>query len=171
MCIFFDNMPACIDKWAADVVKLLGVRNLRLATAESCTGGLLSGAITSVNGASGVFEVGICAYANRIKEQYLGVKPQTLRDFGAVSAECAAEMAAGIRTAACADIGVSVTGIAGPGGGTPQKPVGTVFVGCSYGDKTRTLHLTIDRHSREAIRLETVRQALVLLTAVIETEM
>ena len=163
MSIFIDNMRACIDKQAQDVVKLLCEKNLRLCTAESCTGGLLSGTITSVKGSSSVFELGICAYANRIKQQFLGVGVQTLEKYGAVSAQCAREMALGVCKASGAEVAISVTGIAGPDGGSPEKPVGTVFICCTYGNKTRTLHLQIDSINREFIRLETVRQALILI--------
>lgn len=107
-----------------------------LATAESCTGGLLSKRITDVSGASQVFEMGAVTYANRIKEQVLGVSHETLEAHGAVSPETAREMAQGIRLAAGSDLGVGITGIAGPGGGTPEKPVGLVYIALSDGEHT-----------------------------------
>jgi PncC family amidohydrolase len=157
-----------LDKQALNVVQLLCTRKLSLATAESCTGGLLSGAVTSVAGCSQVFILGIVAYANRIKEQILGVSPEVIEKHGAVSAQCAAEMALGVQKRAGADIGVSVTGIAGPGGGTPQKPVGTVYISCAFKDRTSTLHLRINSDNRQYIRLESVRQALILILNTLE---
>ena len=103
----------------------------RIATAESCTGGMISGAITSIGGASAVFDCGVCSYANFIKHKVVGVREETLSTYGAVSDRTAAEMARGIRKLAGADIGVSTTGIAGPLGGTPYKPVGLVYIGVS----------------------------------------
>ncbi|MCL2638407.1 MAG: CinA family protein [Oscillospiraceae bacterium] len=164
-----------LDKTAQNVVQLLREKKLTLCTAESCTGGLLSGAVTAIAGSSEVFNLGIVAYANEIKEKMLGVKPETLEIHGAVSAECAAEMAAGARKLAKnsppwrggreADgvVGISITGIAGPGGGTPQKPVGTVYFACTCEEKTNILHLQINSDNREYIRLESVRQALILI--------
>ncbi|MCL1823559.1 MAG: CinA family protein [Oscillospiraceae bacterium] len=161
---FISNMRADIDKTAQNVVQLLKNKKLRVSTAESCTGGLLSGAFTGVAGSSQVFELGICAYANKIKEQFLGVSAETLENSGAVSAQCACEMALGIREAAKADIGISVTGIAGPDGGTFEKPVGTVFFACVYGNKCNVLHIRANsEHGREFIRFEAVRQALILM--------
>lgn len=111
------------------VVQKLREKHLRLATAESCTGGLLSGRITAVSGASEVFDCGVCSYANEIKHRVLGVSEETLSTLGAVSAETAIQMAQGVKRLANADIGASTTGIAGPTGGTEEKPVGLVYVG------------------------------------------
>lgn len=110
------------------VVRELGKAGKTLATAESCTGGLLAKRITDVSGASQVFEMGAVTYANRIKEKVLSVSHETLEAHGAVSEETAREMARGIRRAAGSDLGVGITGIAGPGGGTPEKPVGLVYI-------------------------------------------
>jgi PncC family amidohydrolase len=164
-----------LDKQAQNVVQLLYTRKLTLTTAESCTGGLLSGAVTAVSGSSQVFGLGVTAYANEVKTQLLGVSPEVIEKYGAVSAECAAEMAQGaIRrgdyqsSGASETVGISVTGIAGPDGGTPQKPVGTVFIACAYRDKIKTLHLKIKSDNRQYIRLESVRQALVLILNTME---
>ncbi|MCL2018129.1 MAG: CinA family protein [Oscillospiraceae bacterium] len=162
---YINNIHFLLDKAVQNVVQLLYKENLTLATAESCTGGLLSGAITEVSGSSRVFGLGVCAYANEIKERVLNVNPETLRDYGAVSSQCAAEMSLGVRKISGADIGVSITGIAGPSGGSPQKPVGTVFFACSFKEKLNILHLEIcAKKSRLDIRLESVRQALILIT-------
>ncbi len=117
------------DTMATVTGNLLGTHGLSLACAESCTGGLMSHMVTGVAGSSGYFRGGVVAYANGVKEQVLGVARQTLIDFGAVSEETAREMALGVRGITEADIGVSITGIAGPGGGTEEKPVGTICFG------------------------------------------
>lgn len=111
--------------------ELLIERGLTLAVAESCTGGLISHRITNVSGSSTYFLGGVIAYANEVKEHLLGVSPQTLEKFGAVSFETVLEMARGVRDALSADIGISTSGIAGPTGGTSDKPVGTVWIGIS----------------------------------------
>ena len=113
------------------LVDMLIKKKLRIATAESCTGGMISAAITSVSGASGVFDCGVCSYANFIKSKLVDVKEETLATYGAVSDKTAMEMARGVRILSGADVGVSTTGIAGPLGGTPYKPVGLVYVGVS----------------------------------------
>lgn len=104
-------------------------KNMKIATAESCTGGMIASKITSVPGASGCFDCGVVTYSNEQKQKLLGVNPETLENFGAVSEETALEMCKGVKELASADFGISVTGIAGPGGGTPEKPVGTVWIG------------------------------------------
>ncbi len=111
--------------------ELLIKRGLTLAVAESCTGGLISHRITNVSGSSTYFLGGVIAYANEVKVHLLGVSPETLEKFGAVSYETVLEMASGVRDALSADIGISTSGIAGPTGGTPGKPVGTVWIGIS----------------------------------------
>lgn len=118
-----------LDKTVTNVVKLLKRRGLTVATAESCTGGLLSELITSVSGASDIFELGICTYSNRIKQQFLGVPAEMLKMYGAVSSETALSMVQGLKKCSGADICISVTGIAGPSGGTAETPVGTVYIG------------------------------------------
>lgn len=160
-------MVTKLDKTAENVVQLLITRGLTLASAESCTGGLISAEITSVSGASGVFGFGVCTYANEAKMKLLGVKEETLASVGAVSEETAVQMAYGVRKLSGADIGVSVTGIAGPTGGTPEKPVGTVYIGISTQKRTfaeRHLFTGKDfpeaKDSREAIRYETAFTAL-----------
>ena len=112
---------------------------MKIATAESCTGGLISKLLTDESGVSAVFDCGVCSYANAIKEKILGVDSETLRTKGAVSPEVAAQMAQGVRRLADADVGLSTTGIAGPTGGTDTKPVGTVFIGISTSDNTRVI--------------------------------
>lgn len=113
------------------VIRLLEEKKMTVTTAESCTGGKLSGRLLNVSGASGVYNEGYITYANASKEKILGVKHETLETYGAVSEQTAAEMALGAAKAADADAALSVTGIAGPGGGTAEKPVGLVYIGCA----------------------------------------
>ncbi len=120
------------------VVELLKEKNMTVTTAESCTGGLLAGRIMNVAGASAVYNEGYITYSNDAKEKLLGVSEDTLKVSGAVSADTAAEMAAGAAKAAGADAALSVTGIAGPDGGSKEKPVGLVYVGCFVNGKVRT---------------------------------
>ena len=131
------------DTLQEDVVEKLVKHKLKVATAESCTGGLVSERITRVSGASEVFDCGICSYSNEIKTKVLGVRQDTLSVLGAVSAETAIQMAEGVKKLSGADIGISTTGIAGPLGGTPEKPVGTVFVGVCTNDKSYALKLSL----------------------------
>lgn len=139
------------------VVEKLLKNNLKIATAESCTGGLLSGRITAVSGASEVFDCGVCSYANEIKHRVLGVSEETLNTLGAVSAETAIQMAEGVKRLSNADIGVSTTGIAGPTGGTDEKPVGLVYVGICANCRKTALKLLLGetnkiKNSRNYIR-------------------
>lgn len=111
--------------------------NVRLGAAESCSGGLLSHLITNVPGSSDYFLGSVVSYANHVKIHLLGVKPDTLARFGAVSQETVLEMAHGVRQVLSVDVGISVSGIAGPGGGTPDKPVGTTWIGLSVAEFDR----------------------------------
>lgn len=144
---------------AQEAGRLLRERGLRLGVAESCTGGLLGGRITAVAGSSEYFLGGVIVYANELKRDLLGVGSATLESHGAVSPECAAEMASGARRRLGVDVALAVTGVAGPGGGTAEKPVGLVYVGLSGpgGTLVRELRLA---GSREAIREATVGAAL-----------
>lgn len=117
-------------------VELLKSKKLKLATAESCTGGLISKRITDVSGSSEVFEGGVVCYSNRFKENVLGVSPETLKKYGAVSHETAREMVKGVLSLTKADIAVAVTGIAGPSSDDTNKPVGLVYIAVSDGKST-----------------------------------
>ncbi len=142
----------------------LSRKHLTVATAESCTGGLIAKLITDVSGASSVFEGGIAAYADSMKISLLGVSPETLAAHGAVSTETAAEMAAGAHKLCSADIIVASTGIAGPAGGTPEKPVGTVCLAVSSEKYSDTLRFTLPENAgRDAIRYATAEAALSLV--------
>lgn len=130
-----------------DLIDLFRARSLRLSLAESCTGGLISEKITAVPGSSDVFLGSAVTYSNEAKENILGVRHETLLAHGAVSRETASEMAIGSRKVYCSDIAASVTGIAGPGGATPMKPVGTVWMAITDGNETIEFvnHFTGDR--------------------------
>jgi PncC family amidohydrolase len=147
---------------AEDVLELSRARGWTLATAESCTGGLVGARLTEVSGASDAYVGGVVAYSDDVKRAQLAVRAETLEEHGAVSQETAAEMAAGARRALAADVAVAVTGVAGPGGGTPNKPVGLVYltVESPDGNSTERLHLEGDR---QAIREQAAGAALRLL--------
>ena len=144
------------------VIGLLKDKNLTMATAESCTGGLLAGRLINVAGISQVFMEGYITYSNKAKRKLLGVKKETLHKYGAVSEKTAKEMAKGGAKASKSDVCISVTGIAGPDGGTPQKPVGLVYIGCYVAGNisVRECHW---KGSRGVIRERTVAEALTLL--------
>ena len=122
------NKNILLKNNAAKLVELFIQKEFRLATIESCTGGLLSSAITQVSGSSAVIDRGFITYSNKSKIEMVGVKPDLIKKFGAVSAEVAAAMAKGGLYSSNADITIAVTGIAGPGGGTSEKPVGLVHI-------------------------------------------
>ncbi len=148
---------------AEQVITASARKNLILATAESCTGGLIAGCLTAVPGASDVLSHGFITYANAAKSKLLGVPEDQLQEHGAVSEVVARAMAEGAIAAGDADVAVSVTGIAGPGGGSPDKPVGLVHI-CVARGGAETLH---ERHvftgDRDAVRVQTIEAALRLL--------
>ena len=144
---------------ARQVVDTAREHHVSLATAESLTGGLIGAAITAIPGSSDVFIGGITSYANEAKCNVLEVQPRIIDDFGAVSEQCALQMAEGARTRLDSDVALSVTGIAGPGGAVPGKPVGTVWMGVSTAERTYAKHFAFDG-DRESIRRQTVEEAL-----------
>ena len=151
-----DDEVEPLEKRVVDLAREHGVT---LATAESLTGGLIGAAITAVPGSSDVFLGGVMSYANEAKRDVLGVQENTIKDFGAVSEQCAMQMAEGARSALNADIAVSVTGIAGPGGAVPGKPVGTVWLSVSTSEGTKATLFQFDG-GREEVRNQTVNAAL-----------
>lgn len=136
----------------------LKLNNLTISTAESCTGGLIASAITDVSGASSFFGTGVVTYSNDAKMKLIGVKKETLDAYGAVSEQTAFEMAEGVLKLADADVSVAVTGIAGPTGGTSEKPVGLVYIGVSgkYGTFTYKNNFF---GNRDEVRKQTVERA------------
>lgn len=150
-----------VENLQSEVVRLLAERHFKLATAESCTGGLISRKLTGISGASAVFDLGVCTYANEMKEKLLGVSAETLCEYGAVSRQTAEEMAAGVRRYARADLGLAVTGVAGPTG-SENKPVGLVYIALGTQDRvwTKQLRLFSKSYGRETIRELTAKNAL-----------
>jgi nicotinamide-nucleotide amidase len=166
MSLFPDNLRAA----AANVMDSARKKKLRIVTAESCTGGLLSACLTELPGASDVFDRGFVTYADDAKMAQLDVDRKTLGDFGAVSAETAVEMAEGALSASHADIAVSITGVSGPGGGSADKPVGTVFIalaGTRLKNHSRQVRSNF-AGDRGAVRLASVAAALEALKGAIE---
>lgn len=149
------------------MVNKLIAHNLKISTAESCTGGLISAYITSFPGSSSVFDMGFATYSNDAKHKLLGVSKETLEDYGAVSKETALEMSFGVREKSQADIGIAVTGIAGPGGGTPSKPVGLVYISLCSKHEHIFSQLNLDG-TRDEIRKQTVEKVIEMVENHIE---
>jgi PncC family amidohydrolase len=143
--------------------KILKAKGLKVATAESCTGGLIGASLTSVPGMSECYGYGVVTYANSAKEELLGVMGDTLKTKGAVSPDTACQMAEGVLKISNADIAVSVTGIAGPGGGTKDKPVGLVYIGIAKKGEDTKAYKNIFSGDREQVRRSTVSKALELV--------
>lgn len=150
------------DDLAALMLQQLRTRGLKIAVAESCTGGMLGMRLTAIAGSSDVVDGGTIAYANHVKVRELGVRDATLQAYGAVSEETAREMASGVRSRFGVDVGVSITGVAGPGGGTPEKPVGTVCIAVDLRGELSSARTTMvgDRHE---VRQRSTQAALNLL--------
>lgn len=145
-----DEIRGCIDKKAQNVVQCLIEKNLSLSTAESCTGGLLSSAITSVPGSSTVFGCGIVSYSVEVKEDVLGVPADIIERYGVVSAETAKAMAERVMKISKSDISVGITGLAGPAGKDDPLPVGTVYIAIAYKDRITAENL---KEAAENLRL------------------
>lgn len=155
------------------LVNYLLEHNITVSVAESCTGGLVSKSITDIPGCSSVYPGGVCSYSNEMKIKWLGVKEETLNAYGAVSEQTALEMAQGIRLATGADFGLSTTGIAGPGGGSEEKPVGLVYMAVAGEHYQRVEKVIIrygERTSRDMIRQRSAKHALHLLLQAVKTK-
>ena len=144
------------------IVALMREKNLTLAVAESCTGGMLSSRIIDVAGVSDVYKAGFVTYANEAKQKLIGVKEETLAQYGAVSEQTAKEMVLGALEAAEADMAVATTGIAGPGGGTKEKPVGLVYIACGNAENI-VVEKCMFNGTRSEIRQASVEYALGML--------
>lgn len=156
-------LPSPLLSLAADVLDRAKARGVMIATAESCTGGLIAGCLTEVAGSSAVVERGFVTYSNEAKTEMLGVPAAVIASVGAVSEEVARAMAEGALIRSRAGLTVAVTGVAGPGGGSPEKPVGLVHFGCAMRD-AETLHRrVVFDGDRSDVRRETVRTALEML--------
>ena len=150
---------------AQSVLDACRARGWHVATAESCTGGLVAGALTAIGGSSDVVERGFVTYSNHAKSELLGVSPETIAAHGAVSSETAAAMAEGAVARAPVDLAISVTGIAGPGGGSPAKPVGLVIVGLARRDGPTCTARRVFDGDRSEVRRAALQMALGLLAA------
>lgn len=150
----------------ASLIQTLIDRNISVSTAESCSGGLISKLITDVPGCSAIYPGGVCSYSNEMKMKWLSVKESTLAQHGAVSAETALEMAQGIRNATSSDYGLSTTGVAGPGGGSAEKPVGLVYIALVGPTMQRVEKLPLNTNlplTRTNIQQQTAQYALQML--------
>lgn len=159
------------ERLAAALGELCAARQVHVVTAESCTGGLIAGAMTAVAGASAWFDRGFVTYTNAAKQSMLGVREETLQEFGAVSKETASEMALGAMAHSGAQLAVSVTGLAGPGGGTAEKPVGTVCFGFAQSLTGFPQCTTVVKHftgDRTAVRRQSVSFALAELARLLQ---
>lgn len=156
------------DSLAAQVGGALKARGWRVSTAESCTGGLVAQRLTAISGSSAYVHGGLVAYDNSIKMRVLGVQAETLAAFGAVSREAAAEMAQGALALFQTDVAVSITGIAGPDGGTPEKPVGLVYIGVATAAGMNEVERHLYKGDRAAVRWQSATRALELLLAAAE---
>ena len=145
------------------VIKLLTKKKLKISFAESCTGGALASSITSNDGASKVFNLGLITYSNQAKIKVLKVNKNIIKKYGAVSHECCLAMVKNLSKISKANINVSITGIAGPKGGTKQKPVGLVYIGVKKGDKTQINKCLFKSKKRSLIQKATVKKALNLV--------
>jgi nicotinamide-nucleotide amidase len=155
-----------LEKRAGEIIRLYSERGLKIVTAESCTGGLVAGCLTAVAGSSAVMERGFVTYSNEAKIELLAVPAELIASVGAVSAETAAAMVYGALAHSRADIAVSVTGIAGPGGGSAEKPVGLVHFACAGRDKRpKLLEKRFGAIGRTEVRQRSVEVALDLLAA------
>ena len=163
-------MVADIDALAAELVAMLQVRGRSFATAESCTGGAISQAVTSVAGCSSVMRGAVVAYHNDVKEKVLGVSGEVLAEYGAVSEETVVQMVNGVSALMGADCVVATSGIAGPGGGTPEKPVGTVWLAAKVGGVVKTRLLSLEDRGRALNIRSTVGEALRFVIGVLSDD-
>jgi nicotinamide-nucleotide amidase len=156
-------LPAEIHDLARKVIESYTTHKRKIVTAESCTGGMVAGALTEIPGSSAVVERGFVTYSNNAKIEVLGVMPEMLESFGAVSTQVAEEMAQGALEFSRADVAVSVTGIAGPDGGSPEKPVGLVYIGLADRHGALFHYKCQFKGGRDDIRIQAVNEALRLL--------
>ncbi len=147
-------------KLAKTIIRSAKAKGLTIATAESCTGGWIAKYLTDIPGSSSVYKGSIVAYANEVKENLLGVSKETMIEHGAVSEQTAAEMVKNCAQAFSVDIAISVTGIAGPGGGTAEKPVGLVYMGLYIGGEIKTEEFQFEDNGRDGVRRSAVHSGL-----------
>ena len=170
MCEFADPykvVTKTLDIVTQRVVKYMKDKGLTLSTAESCTGGLVSASVTSVSGASAVYKGGVCSYSEEIKMSVLGVSEQTLERYSVYSEQTASQMSEGVMRLMKTDAAIGITGIAGPDGGTEQKPVGTVYVSVRYKDREQVRDLALykeyEKLDRNTVRYLAATRSLEML--------
>ncbi len=157
-----------MKKISQKIVKLLKKKKLKLAIAESCTGGMFSGTITSVTGASKVFTMGLVTYSNQSKNRILKVPKQIIKKYGAVSIQCCFSMVNNLSKISKSNFAVSITGIAGPSGGTKQKPVGLVYIGIKRANKVKINRYLFKNKGRSNIQKAAVKKSLELILTVLK---
>ena len=153
---------------AKKIINLLRRKKLKIAFAESCTGGMLSSTITSISGASKVFKLGLITYSNQSKNTILKVPEKIIKKFGAVSTQCCLAMVNNLKKISKSDVAISITGIAGPKGGTRSKPIGLVFIGIKKANKVNIYKCFFKNKGRTFIQKATVRKSLDLILRVIK---
>ncbi len=172
----YEEINKQISQLAHHIVKICKESGRMISTAESCTGGMISAAVTAVSGSSSVIELGICSYSNRIKQDILGVDSSVIEQFTEYSTECAEQMAKGAMRLAGSDFGVSTTGVAGPSGGSEEHPVGEVCIAVCSHTRAHCKRFVFPAHdgdsytARDYIRAAAARKALLLLDLMITSE-
>ena len=157
-----------MKKLSQKIVKLLKKKKLKISVAESCTGGMLSSAITSVGGSSKVFTMGLVTYSNQSKDRLLKVPKQIIKNHGAVSIQCCFSMVNNLTKISKSNVAVSITGIAGPSGGTKQKPVGLVYIGIKRINKVKINRYLFKNRGRSNIRKAAVKKSLELILSILK---
>tara|TARA_B100000287_G_scaffold2422_1_gene2406 strand:+ start:562 stop:1035 length:474 start_codon:yes stop_codon:yes gene_type:complete len=157
-----------LKKLSQKVVKLLKKKKLKISVVESCTGGMLSGTITSVSGSSKVFTMGLVTYSNQSKNRLLKVPKQIIKEHGAVSIQCCFSMVNNLSKISKSNVAVSITGIAGPSGGTKQKPVGLIYIGIKRANKVKVNRYLIKNKGRSNIQKTAVKKSLELILSVLK---
>jgi PncC family amidohydrolase len=157
-----------MKKISQKIIRLLKKKRLKISFAESCTGGLLSSAITSISGSSKVFTLGLVTYSNQSKNRVLKIPKEIIRKHGAVSMQCCLSMINNLSKISKTNISVSITGIAGPNGGTKKKPVGLVYVGIKKGNKIKIHKCLFKNKGRSYIQKATVRKSLGLILNILK---
>ena len=161
-------MKTDLKKVSDNLFRVLQKSRVTFGTAESCTGGLIAKTVTDISGISEFYLGSVVSYSNSVKKNVLGVKKETLKEFGAVSADTAKQMAEGTLNVICCDYAVSTTGIAGPGGGTAEKPVGLVYIASAGKGKETKVTKNLFSGTREEIRMQATEKALTMLIEQIE---
>jgi len=157
-----------MKKLSQKIVKLLKRKRLKLSVVESCTGGMLSSTVTSISGSSKVFSLGLVTYSNQSKNHLLKVPKQIIKKHGAVSVQCCFSMVNNLSKISKSNIAVSITGIAGPDGGTKQKPVGLVYIGIKRTNKVKINRYLFKSKGRSNIQKEAVKKSLELILSVLK---